>query len=1077
MDVLHGIWSRDALNVWAEAESDAENVPTSHAPGADGVMHAFAAGPDRVASLLRAMHAHVNGAAPVELRLMLPGCGGRPTMSPGLAHAIGHAAHDDEGDVPTLAEFRVPALALGPKGLLTILSACDGWEDSPSIRMGRSLRYWCVAGRFARYLITHQRLVPMLLQTVDGGLAGVWQPWLVDDEIGKQASLLTTSMPPVVRSVVDPCKHEPWPILRGFLQATVDAAAREALLGEQMEEVIEGRDADADSHVAWLAGLLGDGRFVAAPNGDTTTMLRTVRHWIAQLDEHGQDAQFRLCIQLVEPSSPGLADLQAPGDSILWTMRFSLQSVDDVQLSVDAEEIWAGPGDAQIIDGHRIENPHELLLAELGRASRVYPKLEDALDESTPTSLRLTTRETYQFLREYQPLLIESEFAVDVPRWWNNPAARLGARLIVESDEQGPGESRATGTGSMSSAQIGLQSLVKYSWQIALGDHVLTLQEFEALAKQGAPLVRAGNQWVEVRPEDMAHAMNFIAQNPGGETTVLEAIRLAYASDAKRTGLSVLGMTASGWVGRLFGDTVSPQRMEMLETPEHFHGELRPYQEKGLSWLVFLDRFGFGACLADDMGLGKTIQLLALLLHERRLTAVGGDGRTGSAAINPTLLIVPMSVVNNWVRETNRFAPSLRVLVHHGPERLAGSELAHAVGTHDIVVTTYALAHRDVKHLRAVNWGRIVLDEAQNVKNPSSKQAAAIRSLNTERRVALTGTPVENRLQELWSIIDFLNPGYLGKLGEFRRQFALPIERYHKKDKAVRLRGMVQPFVLRRLKTDPTVIADLPEKIETKEYVQLTSEQATLYEQTVEQMLSSVDRAQGIRRRGVVLATLVKLKQICNHPAQLFKETAHGQAIDARALSTGPPPDVTRSCKTIRIGEILEELIAEGDQALVFTQFRQMGHILAAMLRHELDREILFMHGGVSVKARQRMIDQFQSRDASTPIFVLSLKAGGFGLNLTAANHVIHFDRWWNPAVENQATDRAFRIGQTRTVFVHKFICTGTLEERIDRMIEHKLQLADNIVGSGEQWLTELDTKQLRELLELRPGAVNVDME
>jgi len=357
-----------------------------------------------------------------------------------------------------------------------------------------------------------------------------------------------------------------------------------------------------------------------------------------------------------------------------------------------------------------------------------------------------------------------------------------------------------------------------------------------------------------------------------------------------------------------------------------------------------------------------------------------------------------------------------------------------------------------------------VLDEAQCIKNPVAKQAQAVRSLVAERRVALTGTPVENRLSELWSIMDFLNPGLLGTSASFRKRFAVPVERYKDRYRTDQLRRLVQPFVLRRLKTDPTVVADLPPKLETRDFSHLTAEQAQLYDSCVKRMLGEVDRSEGMQRRGLVLAALIKLKQICNHPSQLLKDTDGVR-----------PPDPTRSGKTMRLLEMLDEILAEGDQSLIFTQFRQMGHILQLMLQHELNRTVLFLHGGTTQSERQRLIDTFQKQDGQHPILILSLKAGGVGLNLTAATHVFHFDRWWNPAVENQATDRAYRIGQTRTVHVHKFIVAGTLEERIDEMIEQKTELASNIIGSGERWLTELSTDQLRDILTLRPDAVAED--
>jgi SNF2 family DNA or RNA helicase len=445
------------------------------------------------------------------------------------------------------------------------------------------------------------------------------------------------------------------------------------------------------------------------------------------------------------------------------------------------------------------------------------------------------------------------------------------------------------------------------------------------------------------------------------------------------------------------------------------------------------------------MGMGKTIQAIALLLRERE---------QAQEPIPPSLVICPTSVVGNWKREVIRFGPGLRVMVHHGNERARGEAFVAAAQAHDVVISTYGLARRDVNDMRQVSWSDVILDEAQNIKNPHAKQSQAIRSIQTANRVALTGTPVENRLSELWSIMQFLNPGFLGAQAKFRKAFALPIERYQDQDVTRRLKGLVGPFILRRLKTDASVIQDLPDKREVKVYCNLTAEQTTLYEAVVNESLERVNSAddEGIQRRGVVLGVLMRLKQVCNHPAQFLGD---GSALAAR------------SGKLDRLGEMLEEALSVGDQALVFTQFAQMGHMLQTYLRSLFGVDVLFLHGGTPQKQRDRMVGRFQER-RSAPLFILSLKAGGTGLNLTAANHVFHFDRWWNPAVEDQATDRAFRIGQTRDVTVYKYICAGTLEERIDELIESKKALVESVVGAGEAWLTELSTDELRDIMTLR---------
>jgi SNF2 family DNA or RNA helicase len=417
-----------------------------------------------------------------------------------------------------------------------------------------------------------------------------------------------------------------------------------------------------------------------------------------------------------------------------------------------------------------------------------------------------------------------------------------------------------------------------------------------------------------------------------------------------------------------------------------------------------------------------------------------------------------MSLVGNWQREAERFTPELAVHVHHGADRLAGAELAAAMAGADLVITTYQTAVRDLAALSEVSWSRVVCDEAQAIKNHLSRQAKAVRSLPGAARIALTGTPVENQLSELWSIMEFANPGMLGTEKAFRERYAVPIERYGSEEAARELRRITQPFVLRRLKTDKTIISDLPDKQEMKVWCNLTQEQASLYAATVTDMVSRIDGASDdITRRGLVLATMAKLKQVCNHPAHLLGD---GSRLPGR------------SGKLARLEELCEEIAAEGDKALCFTQYAEFGRMLQPYLSARIGCPVLFLHGGTSKKQRDALVARFQEADEPV-LFLLSLKAGGTGLNLTAANHVIHVDRWWNPAVEDQATDRAFRIGQRRDVQVRKFVCVGTLEERIDAMIEQKKALAEQTVGTGEGWLTELSTAALREVLTLSPEAVS----
>jgi SNF2 family DNA or RNA helicase len=576
---------------------------------------------------------------------------------------------------------------------------------------------------------------------------------------------------------------------------------------------------------------------------------------------------------------------------------------------------------------------------------------------------------------------------------------------------------------------------------------------------------------VELDDRHLKAALKFLEAGPSGTMTAAEVLGVALGAGAPPGDLPLAEVAADGWLGDLLSGQAD-ERLTPAGTPAGFHGTLRPYQQRGLSWLSFLGGLGIGAVLADDMGLGKTVQILALL----QLSPGGATPRTprctpdGSAIVSgapspegttphgPTLLICPMSLVGNWQREAERFTPGLAVHVHHGADRLAGDELATALAVADLVITTYQTAVRDLAALSQPRWARVVCDEAQAIKNHLSRQAKAVRALPAASRIALTGTPVENQLSDLWSLMEFANPGMLGSAKSFRERYAVPIERHGSAEAAQQLRLVTQPFVLRRLKTDKTIISDLPAKQEMKVWCNLTQEQASLYAATVADMLSRIDSASDdMTRRGLVLATMAKLKQVCNHPAHLLGD---GSRLPGR------------SGKLARLEELCEEIAAEGDKALCFTQYAEFGRMLQPYLAARTGCPVLFLHGGTPKKQRDAMVARFQEADEPM-LFLLSLKAGGTGLNLTAANHVIHVDRWWNPAVEDQATDRAFRIGQRRDVQVRKFVCVGTLEERIDAMIEQKKALAEQIVGTGESWLTELSTAALREVLALSPEAVS----
>jgi SNF2 family DNA or RNA helicase len=590
---------------------------------------------------------------------------------------------------------------------------------------------------------------------------------------------------------------------------------------------------------------------------------------------------------------------------------------------------------------------------------------------------------------------------------------------------------------------------LNWSWQFMIGGVTLTLRDLERLSAKRSPLVQHKGAWIELRPSDLKNAERFCAADP--QLSLDNALRLTGSDGDTFHRLPVHRFVAAPRLQAVLEQYHQQKAPDPLPAPPGFCGQLRPYQERGLGWLAFLHRFDQGACLADDMGLGKTIQLLAFLQHLKAEEELK----------RPVLLVAPTSVLTNWKRETNGFTPQLVVREHYGPRRPSSpGVLKQALEGVDLVLTSYGLLQRDSELLESIDWQGMVIDEAQAIKNPGAKQSQAARDLarsgkGSRFRIALTGTPVENRVSELWALMDFLNPLVLGDEPFFRQRYRLPIERYGDMSSLRDLKARVGPFILRRLKTDRSIISDLPEKVELSEWVGLSAEQKKLYNQTVEASLDAIARAPLGQKHGQVLALLTKLKQVCNHPALALGEAAVDGQFGAR------------SAKLQRLEEILEEVIAAGDRALLFTQFAEWGLLLKAHLERRWRQEVPFLYGSTSKLERQAMVDRFQEDPRGPQLFLLSLKAGGVGLNLTRASHVFHIDRWWNPAVENQATDRAYRIGQQNRVMVHKFITSGSVEEKIDRMIREKARLAAEIVGSGEEWLGGLDMGQLRDLVAL----------
>nr|WP_091704368.1 DEAD/DEAH box helicase [Anoxybacillus pushchinoensis] len=737
-------------------------------------------------------------------------------------------------------------------------------------------------------------------------------------------------------------------------------------------------------------------------SGDATPFIDE-HDWLTEIGWDKNRPPFIVAIRLNEPEEDGGA----------WSLETVLidTTTNDITVYPQMPKAW------------------EAYASHIERAQQRWQTIVPWLGENGALRTQLNEEEALRFLVEATIELTEAGVRVIVPEWWEVvKQARLRVKARVKSS---------------ATSVFGLNALVDFDWRIATNGIELTEQQFAELVEQKRRLVRIRDQWVQLDPAVIQHVQKLMkrAKQEGLSLRDVLMQTLAEKTNEQHEDDEAIDIELNRSFATLVRKMKNIDHIPNVTIPSTFHGTLRPYQQRGVDWLIFLRQLGFGGCLADDMGLGKTIQMLAYLAYVKE-----NEKRNG-----PALLICPTSVIGNWQKECQQFVPSLTVYVHHGSTRGHGDTFIEKAKSCDLVITSYSLAHLDFDDLAGIDWDVICLDEAQNIKNAQTKQARAIRKLKGRHKIALTGTPIENRLNELWSIFHFLNPGYLGSQTEFQRRFATPIEKNGDAQATEKLQKLIRPFLLRRTKTDERIALDLPDKLEQKEYCPLTVEQASLYEQIVQQSLEKLEQVDGFARRGIILQMLNSLKQLCNHPALYLKEKHPKQIVE-------------RSHKVEKLLELVKQIRENGESCLIFTQYIQMGEMIQHLLSTHLKETVVFLNGSTPKQTRDEMIEQFQN--GQFHIFILSLKAGGTGLNLTAANHVIHFDRWWNPAVENQATDRAYRIGQTKFVHVHKFITTGTIEEKIDDMLEKKQALNEQLIQS-ETWITELSNEQLRELFTL----------
>lgn len=679
--------------------------------------------------------------------------------------------------------------------------------------------------------------------------------------------------------------------------------------------------------------------------------------------------------------------------------------------------------DMETIFGMPATHVINMVEKQLNYALRYFPELEKIFDEDSDYKLVLNLNEVYKIIAHTSYYLNKASIDVNLPPSLDNivvPRASLNAKIKASR------ESEFTDLLNSPNSSISLASIFDFSFEVAIGDEKISVDEFEALTKNTHGLVAYKDKYILIDEADNKALLEKI-RNP--KIDKISKMQMLHSTFSKQLDDYDFDYDEA------FANIIKEMTKVIdIEEPQTLTGHLRPYQANGLKWLYTNTSRGFGCCMADDMGLGKTIQVISLILHLKAENKLKG----------PAIVICPTTLIGNWMKELKMFAPSIKASIYHGQDRQLDLKS-------DVIITTFAIMRIDIEDLKKQNWSMVIVDEAQNIKNPDTSQTQAVKMLKSDIKIAMTGTPVENKLTELWSIFDFINKGYLGSIRDFQKSYATPIEKFKQTERADKLKLSISPFVLRRLKTDKSIISDLPEKLVLDDYCYLSKYQAALYEKTLNELMGQISTIKGINRRGLIFKLITALKQICNHPYQYLK--------------TGEiTKDISGKCE--KFISILDNIIDNGEKTLVFTQYKEMGNLLVPIIQNELQTTPLFFHGSLSTVQRDNMIKQFDT-DPNSKVMILSLKAGGTGLNLTSATNVIHYDLWWNPAVEEQATDRTYRIGQNKNVMVHRLITLGTFEEKIDEMIKQKRELVNLAVFEGEKTITELTDEEIYQIFTL----------
>ncbi|MDD4159477.1 MAG: SNF2-related protein [Synergistaceae bacterium] len=927
---------------------------------------------------------------------------------------------------PSIERFSVEAVHITHEELTALLQLIKESREKlpvPGLLWGKDLKYILKGLEYASLMVMRGTYLPGM-ESSDGSYFSVWKPLhLAKYQDGYSA--FVNSLPPVTKSFSLESERthqdDSQKIADSILEAFLDEIVRKA----QAVPGKRGRQVDqTNPHDIWLRSLTWPRSALHRWKDEMGPLSSQIAEWADSVRVVTKQP-WRLFLRLEEPLTGSKEGT--------WTLSWHLQSARDQTLTVPAEKVWS-PGDAERRwFSASCANPRRYMLQVLGQISSTVPAIARSLNQPSPVSCTMSFDELLEFLHNNVPEILDYGVQIQFPSTWGSPSDR--PRLAVKGNVR-EGETFSAAGG------IDLGELMDVDWSVSLGEDVLTEEELLLLRELKTPLANIRGKWVLLYRDELEKVMDGIKKLPR-QITRREALISSFRESKGDIPLSAIN--GSEWLDSVRSVLTGVKEIKQIRQPDGFCGELRPYQIKGLSWLSWLAEIGLGGCLADDMGLGKTIQALALL-----------KTRICRGEKDPVLLICPTSVMENWRREAEHFVPDLSVLIHHGTRRLRGEKFIEAVTGKDLVISSYSLLYRDNDTFKKTEWSGIILDEAQNIKNPETRQSKAACALKAKWHFALTGTPVENHVGDMWSIMEFLMPGLLPNKSRFVRDFMRPIQA-GETGALQKIKKITGPFVLRRLKTDKTIISDLPEKIETEVFCPLNKEQASLYGVVLDKLERDLSEVSGIKRKGAVLSAITSLKQVCNHPALYLKD---------RSQIAG------RSGKLVRLTEIAEEMLSIGDRALIFTQYAEMGSMLKKYLQETFGRETLFLHGGIERQKRDEMVQKFQESKDAPPFFVLSLKAGGTGLNLTGANHVVMFDRWWNPAVEQQAVDRAYRIGQRERVQVHYFCCKGTLEEKIELIIKSKKDIADSVVSAGENWLTEMTDSELKQLFRLSRDAV-----